>query len=648
MTTPAKKLHSIIYSSFLTSAIIPLIVVELFLLIVYFGITHYISARHREALLTEVTTDLQEIASRETANIDGRLKEVSRLSLIMQQDHEMFFSRSDTCLLPNAEPTFARHANGAWYKTRNNGGSSLYYSSSTTIGPEQIQKARCSEALDPLLKSIVETSPLVTQAYLNTWDNMNRLYPFMSDAPAQYGPQLRMQDYNFYYEADAEHDPERRPIWTGAYLDPAGQGWMISIIVPIYKGNFLEGVSGLDVTIDTFIHHILDLDMPWSARSFLVDHQGRILAMPQQVAHLFGLTELTGHEYTENIRSTIEKPEEFNIFRMQDAHAKAKFTELFSSRKPITDLQLDGTTYLLSQEIVPETGWHLMTMVDESIIFYRIRELRKLTNAIGYSAIFIMFMFYAAFFVFLERKSSRLSQLIAAPIERLTEFTSTIIKSKHPFEFQHVGIEEIDTLGQNFCQMSAELEKRTQELVETRIREQTKETQAEQFERLAITDQLTGIYNRHKLDMVLQGEIDRYKRNHRPFGVMLLDIDHFKLVNDTYGHQLGDQILRDLARLLQTSIRGTDTAGRWGGEEFLLICPETSPEGLYNLAEKLRQTIAAHAFARGNAITVSFGVTMNQLGDSINDIISRADKALYTAKNEGRNRVAAYAPSILH
>jgi len=647
MAPKTKHLQQLIYNSFTSSAMIPLIVIELLLLLLYFGINHYISSRHQQALLAEVTTSLQEVSSREAASIDNQLKDVSRHAIIMQRSHEHFFRSQKFCDLPNGEPQFASHENGAFYKINNNGGSSLYYSSTTAIGPEELRKARCSEVLDPILESIVNSNPIISQAYLNTWDNMNRLYPFMTDAPAQYGPTLKMADYNFYFEADAKHNPARKPVWTGAYLDPAGQGWMISVVVPIYREDFLEGVSGIDVTIESFIKHVLDLKMSWDGKAFLLDNQGVILAMPESVASLFGMAELTRHEYSETIKQTIEKPKEYNIFAKNESSLKTQLKQMFDSRARVVEISIDGAEYLVSQEIVPETDWRLITLVDKKVIFARIIELKTLSNMLGYAAIAIMAVFYAAFFLFLRNKSIRMASMISRPIELLTAYTSKINDRLQPFAFKEVGITELDVLGRNFSEMSEELEKRTHELVESQIRERSKDDEVEKFELLATTDRLTGIYNRHKLDFVLQAELDRSQRNERNFGIMLLDIDHFKRVNDTYGHQIGDQILKDLASLLKTNIRNTDTLGRWGGEEFLLICPETNAEGLFNLAEKLRGIVERHVFSIAKHNTISFGIAMNQPADSIADIISRADKALYTAKNEGRNRVEMYSP-VLH
>jgi diguanylate cyclase (GGDEF)-like protein len=161
-----------------------------------------------------------------------------------------------------------------------------------------------------------------------------------------------------------------------------------------------------------------------------------------------------------------------------------------------------------------------------------------------------------------------------------------------------------------------------------------------QLERLAVTDQLTGLYNRLRLDRTLEEEHSRNMRYGTHFCVLLLDIDEFKSVNDTYGHQTGDEVLVAIARTLQDGIREVDVAGRWGGEEFLIICRETALDGALVLAEKLRLAIESQVNARGvRQMSASFGVAMFRPGEVLTETIARADAALYRAKQGGRNRV---------
>jgi diguanylate cyclase (GGDEF)-like protein len=161
----------------------------------------------------------------------------------------------------------------------------------------------------------------------------------------------------------------------------------------------------------------------------------------------------------------------------------------------------------------------------------------------------------------------------------------------------------------------------------------------QQLEHLAATDQLTGLNNRLRLHESLRKEIYRFERFRQPLSVIMLDIDHFKQINDEFGHQVGDSCLQDLAHLLQQHTREVDTLGRWGGEEFLVICPQTSLEGARHLAENLRTKIAQHNFQGAGNQTVSFGVASIDAGDSQESLLSRADRALYQAKRNGRNRV---------
>lgn len=160
-----------------------------------------------------------------------------------------------------------------------------------------------------------------------------------------------------------------------------------------------------------------------------------------------------------------------------------------------------------------------------------------------------------------------------------------------------------------------------------------------ELERLSVTDKLTGIYNRVKLEATLAIELNRAARYGDNFAVILVDLDHFKRVNDTLGHQAGDLVLQAIAQLFKSNIRTVDTFGRWGGEEFLVICPHSMIEEAEKLAEHLRRQVQSYDFGEIGAITASFGVTAYRAGDSSIDILGRADEALYKSKEAGRNTV---------
>ncbi len=165
------------------------------------------------------------------------------------------------------------------------------------------------------------------------------------------------------------------------------------------------------------------------------------------------------------------------------------------------------------------------------------------------------------------------------------------------------------------------------------------EAQKVQLEKLATTDALTAAYNRRKLNELTLAELERVRRYGRPLSLFILDIDHFKRVNDTYGHEAGDQVLVTLAGLLRAGIRATDSLARWGGEEFVVLSPGVTADGEAQLAERLRAAAAAHDHASVGTVTASFGVAEHSPGETPDELFARADRALYRAKDGGRNRV---------
>ncbi|MBC7877923.1 MAG: GGDEF domain-containing protein [Anaerolineales bacterium] len=165
-------------------------------------------------------------------------------------------------------------------------------------------------------------------------------------------------------------------------------------------------------------------------------------------------------------------------------------------------------------------------------------------------------------------------------------------------------------------------------------------TMAETMAHLANTDALMQISNRRELEATIDREINRATRHNQPLSAVLFDLDHFKHVNDNYGHQVGDSVLQETARLVQTTLRITDFLGRWGGEEFLVIAPQTDCIQAQGLAERLRNAIAMHPHQHAGKVTASFGVAQYELGTSPDAWLKCADDALYAAKQSGRNRVA--------
>ena len=164
------------------------------------------------------------------------------------------------------------------------------------------------------------------------------------------------------------------------------------------------------------------------------------------------------------------------------------------------------------------------------------------------------------------------------------------------------------------------------------------------LKRQSRTDALTGLGNRAHLNDRLEEEFNRTARNARPLSLILFDLDHFKRINDTCGHLTGDRVLIDVAALLRAQARQADILGRWGGEEFLLVCPDTPQEQACILAERIRFAVEAHCFATNMVHTISGGVATMVAAETMDSVLARADIALYQAKALGRNRIEMSCP----
>ena len=160
-----------------------------------------------------------------------------------------------------------------------------------------------------------------------------------------------------------------------------------------------------------------------------------------------------------------------------------------------------------------------------------------------------------------------------------------------------------------------------------------------ELETLSVTNRLTGLFNRGKLDWELDRELERAERYDRGFSLIMFDIDGFKSINDRFGHQKGDEILIGVAEVIRDRVRGADIPGRWGGEEFMLLCPETTRSGAVELAETLRNDIEGKEFGIAERVTASFGVAEYRSGERREQLIERVDRGLYEAKRLGKNRV---------
>ena len=198
-------------------------------------------------------------------------------------------------------------------------------------------------------------------------------------------------------------------------------------------------------------------------------------------------------------------------------------------------------------------------------------------------------------------------------------------------------IEELERINDKAIQLANELSEAQRELLSAHHKLKRRE---EEIRTRSQTDPLTGIANRRRLDEAIAAEYSRVRRYGGTFALMMADIDHFKSVNDEYGHDVGDTAIRTFARVIRGQIRETDLAARFGGEEFVVLMPESRSEQAFICAERIRMQFGSESIPPiSRRITASFGITMLEADDTVISVLKHADEALYQAKEAGRDRI---------
>ncbi|MBU1620326.1 MAG: diguanylate cyclase [Gammaproteobacteria bacterium] len=609
-------------------ALYPFVLLMLFTVVVVILSSVYRSHVLSQSMLQQLRTSIVDVASREASLINQQLTTVSDLVRIARPEHEYYLALPRTSQLPlqGAEPVFTIAENGAFYKSQDNGGSSVYFPPGREIEQEQLWKARNTERLDGLYKAIVNASDIIDQAYFNSWDNMTRVYPFIDKIHTVLSQSPVVTTSNFYYLADATHNPARDLVWTSAYHDPFGMGWMVSAIIPVYKSDFLTGVFGVDITLSTLTHTMLDRAYLTGRNVLLLDKNSQIIAVSDEIAPMLKMP-----------ASASDKGPEAEA--VGSSSLLNQLMEWVNTEQSLLEITISGQDFLLSKTEIAETQWQLVVLQEISDVMSPIQRLERTEMAVSLAGLLLLLTLGSLYFRFVYQRAKIFARHFAAPIQQLTLWTSSlgeavpanksnIVKSK---------VAEIATLVENFRTMFTELHDRNEKLIAAHISNQLSEEKARLYQQMANTDQLTQLHNRKYLDTALR----QYSDSVQPaLCIMLIDIDHFKQVNDLYGHQVGDFVLKKVADCLKYKSRTKDIVGRWGGEEFLIICQDSSLTQAGILADSLRVEIEQLDLIANHKVTISVGIAQMRNEERAEQTIARADTMLYRSKHNGRNQVS--------
>lgn len=290
-------------------------------------------------------------------------------------------------------------------------------------------------------------------------------------------------------------------------------------------------------------------------------------------------------------------------------------------------------------------GWHVIIRQPMSIALAEVKSLQHKILAIGFILSLLLLLL-----------TYKLANRFSRPIETLAQSAHAVEKGQEDIRFEiQTSIREIKGLSQSLQSMTDTLLTQKHQLLdanatlEQKVAERTHELQVANVElaHIARYDALTGLHNRRAFNDYLSYLFTQMSRTEQTYAVLLMDIDFFKKVNDSFGHEVGDQVLQRVAEILPTTLRITDFVARLGGEEFIALLPATTLEGAMLLAEKIRSTIEQETIVDNHPVSLSIGVSLVQLDDAdMNDAIRRADQCLYRAKQQGRNRVVSLITDV--
>jgi len=379
----------------------------------------------------------------------------------------------------------------------------------------------------------------------------------------------------------------------------------------------IVGMVGTGLDLDAFLQDIVDIDQEGITTLF-VDYNGAIqLYRDRNYIDFASIIKPEGQKSTVDL--LFDNPE--------DKQKVLGMLQLLKNRGGATGavessfVTVDGRKHLAGVAFLPAIGWFEITLLDLEALLPR-SYLWPLVAVFLTSLLVTLILFHLI-----------IRSRILKPLVSLESAVEKVRGGSFALPHLEKPDNEIGRLASHFETMTDTLEHSTREL-ERKVAQRTDE-----LNRLARVDALTGLKNRRGLDEALDEEIQRAKRQNTGFGLIWLDIDHFKAINDELGHQAGDDILCRVALWLKAGVRPYDHPGRWGGDEFVVVLSPCDEDTLCQIAARIRETIERDSIRTGTPVTVSVGGYLCQPGDDVDTILRQADQALYRVKQQGRNKV---------
>jgi class 3 adenylate cyclase len=442
----------------------------------------------RETILVEAEENIAQLTRKEASLRNDLFVRIGSFARLLQREQESILAHPDLHVPPRGPITLQRASNGSAFKVENNGGASVYLPARPPLDDALRRFATLTESFDPLMQSVLTLLPeTITAVYFNSSESLNRYLPYIDNVSAQFDPSIDVRSFNFYYVADEAHNPAGGPKWTEAYLDPAGQGWMISCAVPIRLDGKLRGVTGIDVNLDQLRKSVVELPLPAKGAAMLIAADGQLLAASKALEKLLGLKELRVQDYgSSQVAHETLKPKEFHVQRSAAPDLRDFFTHVLreESTSQTVRTTLEGQEFIVSHGAVAEPGWRLFVFTPTEELLTPLFALRRRSVQLVAAEVVVFGLVMLLVTLLILRRASRLARSIAAPLQRLSEQTSVIGTTAPVEEAQPVGIDELDTLSGNFGRMASELAARQQAALEAEVALEVKKRSEELLQKV--------------------------------------------------------------------------------------------------------------------------------------------------------------------
>lgn len=449
---PLISLKQWVAKAYVRSGVVQLLVIEGLLLCILFGAFFLLNHSH----VTEARKDREQ---QMIQALQARTDWVSSQLLSVKNALHLFQKQAARQLLPYAAidqySSLKLSNQNVLHKPYDDGGVAVYYSTQSIQMAARQSMARQWLPLSPMMVDLKHSHPLIKQIYLNTPDSLNLVYPFM-DVNQQYPPDMDLTEFNFFYLAESSHNPNRESVWTDAYLDGAGLGWVISHIAPVYKADRLEAVVGVDLTVQSLINELFATPQQWPGYGVLVGKNGNILALPPEGELDFGLNELTGQRYSFQ-QEQRNLPVPFNLYKRDD------FTELSRlvahQQAGLAQIQLDQPS-VVAWNTIPATGWKLLAIAKEQDLYTNARHFTNKIKEISLLVFALVLIILLVYLLFHTSRTRRLSRHMLGPLDYFQEVIrrSGQIDSGRPLNSPVLEIHQTAELIQDLVQQNNELD----------------------------------------------------------------------------------------------------------------------------------------------------------------------------------------------